>query len=335
MSIPASAGPFERWVTKLRVSWMGDKAKAIFGGWAAAMADKTRMWAIQVLYEHLPEYASNDSLPLIGSGRGLPQGRSETFSAFATRLTQAIPQWRRAGSPLGLLYALHVAGFDGAVLVQQNGVGYSLSTPVNETSPVMVTTTLSALDVALHSDHDLSRSIPAVTPWWTFDSDTDFCSRFAILFPDTLPGAFVTYGVATFTGAEDGSTTPWPTVTWNNPFPDMTYVAIPGAVYSTSPAAVSVDPSTKTKTTVQVAASGPFVGTVEVLAWQTGSNPFADLHPADLARLQTIVRAWKPSKATCRGVYALVLGHFIGWPVRLIGAATPGPASIVSYTEGF
>ena len=64
-------------------------------------------------------------------------------------------------------------------------------------------------------------------------------------------------------------------------------------------------------------ASWPFVGTVSVLAWQDGANPFADLHPADLRRLRDTITKWKPAKATCVGVTAVVAGELWDFPIGL------------------
>lgn len=300
MSIPSTAGPFERWVTKLRVSWMGTKAKAIFGGWAAAMGDKTRTWAIQVLYEHLPELASNDSLPLIGSGRGLPKGKIESNADYASRLPSAIPQWRQAGSALGLLYALYLEGFGDAVLVQQNGRAYSLSLPLaDDPSDSLVVTTLGLDQFLPNGPH----------AWFTFDIDDDWCSRFAVLFPNGN-SAFITTATAVFDGSSLRAT-----ATWSNAFPDTTYEVMVGALTSTGPVTVAADPASLTKTTVDVVAVDAFVGTVTLLAYQQGANPFADLHPQDLANLQRAIELWKPKKATCMGIYVTVQGEMWDWPV--------------------
>lgn len=146
-------------------------------------------------------------------------------------------------------------------------------------------------------------------PWWTVDGDTTHTNRFVVLFPGgSLDGGsgFVTSGTATFTGAEDGITVPWPTVTWNNAFADTTYKIQRGAVYSSTMVDVSVDATTKTTAGVQMTASGPFVGTVDVFAWEAGSNPFADIHAADLARIRRLINRWKPAKSICAGIYQVV-----------------------------
>src|SRR5262249_33798603 len=140
----------------------------------------------------MPEKASDPAaLPLIGSSRLIDQGPAESNAAYAKRLTKFIEQWRRAGQPLGMLLALYYAGF-GAVIVQQNGLAYSLSLPLNDDDPTQSLTITSALglSVALTSQVNpptvvsSGRSVPAGTPFFTVkDDDTDFCSRFAVLFP--------------------------------------------------------------------------------------------------------------------------------------------------------
>jgi hypothetical protein len=94
---------------------------------------------------------------------------------------------------------------------------------------------------------------------------------------------------------------------------------------------VSADLTSKTTTGVKIAASGPFEGTVEVLAWQAGANPFADPHPSDLARLRSIIKTWRPGKAQCVGIFVLVQGDFLGWPVGTLGSGTLGPSSVVTF----
>lgn len=154
-------------------------------------------------------------------------------------------------------------------------------------------------------------------PWWSVDADQSHTNRFVILFPGSSLGGgsgFVTSATATFTGAEDGVTVPWPTATWNNAFADTTYKTQRGAIYSSSMVEAVIDGTTKTKTGVQVKASAPFVGTVDVLAWEAGANPFADIHAADLARLRRLIYRWKPQKSICAGVYQIVKLPVWGYP---------------------
>ena len=333
-------GNFERFTRALRPSWLkGPKGKAIMGSFARVLGDLSVAWADFAQQQHHPQLALSEALPLIGSERLLPQGPHETDASYAIRLTGAVQAWQRAGTPLGLLSALHWGGFPNAVIVQQNGLGFSFSSPppagVDPLS-LFVVTPLSTLIAPLHSDKNLARSIPAGNSWWTFDSNTDLCSRFWILFP-TVADAFVTWGTATFTGVEDGINVPWPTATWNNPFSDTTYSISPGCpeIDSNGIVAVNADASTKTKTGVQIVSSAPFVGTVRVLAYAAGTNPFCSPSSAALTRLRNIVKLWRPAKATCVGAYVLVRGSFMGWPVRLASAAPPSNSQVVAFTGGF
>lgn len=160
--------------------------------------------------------------------------------------------------------------------------------------------------------------------WWTFDSNTAHGSRFAVLFPSGGP-AFTTSGTAVFTGVEDGSTAhPWPTATWNNPFQDTTYkiqVGIPTVTDGAGAVVCNADNTTKTTTGVQIKASASFVGTVDVLAWEVGANPFADPHPNDLARLRRLINRWRPARALGMGVLVRAQGAQLGWPIRVLGVS--------------
>jgi hypothetical protein len=346
MPFPASTR-YRSWARRLRLSIMGAKGKAILGAFATVIGDKTLDWATQANLEHMPEFASPESVGLIGSERQLEQGPNELLADYAYRLMFATQLWRFAGTPLGILIALHFAGFDGAVLVQQNGVAYQLTLPLPpfiagqtwDPSSSLVRTATSMLDVGLTSSVTpptslaAGRAIPSGNSWWTFDSDTDFCSRFAVLLPGPLGSAFMTWARATFTGTRSA------VATWNNAFNDTAYSILSGAITiaTVGDGIVStwVDGSTKTAANVTVRASDDFNGSVELVAYPTGANPFVNLNGVNLSRLKTAITKWKPQKATCVGVYALLQGHFIGWPVRTIGSATPGYSVVADITGSF
>lgn len=298
-----AAGPFEAWVKRLRPSWLkGAKGQAIMGGLARVMGDLSVAWAENAQQQHMPLLADAEALPLIGSERRLPQGPTEADADYAIRMTQAVPMWGRAGSPLGLLLALHYEGFTGAVLVQQNGCYFELADP----SVLAPAQTKGNLGTRPSDGH----------PWWTFDADDSWCSRFAIVFPAGV-GIFTKIGIATFDGTEDGTVGhPWPLVTWPAAFADATYHTLPGApVTADGPVSVAVDETTKTAASVRMTASGSFVGTVPVLGWPDGENPFANISASDLAKCKRIVRDWKPAKAKCMGLFVLVSGRSWGWPL--------------------
>jgi hypothetical protein len=94
---------------------------------------------------------------------------------------------------------------------------------------------------------------------------------------------------------------------------------------------VFADATTRTTTGVTMRASAAITGSVDVVASQVGANPLADLHPADLARLQFIIGTWRPN-ALCVGVYAVAQGNMYGWPIATMGTrSAPGPYSIVRF----
>lgn len=337
----APSSRYEGWITALRQPWMRTVGRRIWGAFAAALGDKALDWGTQVNLEHLPRYASAPSVVLTASERQLDTFPGEGTAALADRAPQWMTLGRFAGSPLGLLLGLHFSGFDGAVVVQQNGRAFQLTLPLPpfvdgvtwDPTGNQVITSLSPLATVLTSNvtppsaWQAGRSIPAGQPWWALDSDTDFCSRFSILFPGPLPSYFMTCATAQFTESDTA------TVAWNNAFADLTYsVRVDGV---TAPGgelvAVNADSKAKTLSGVTLRASAPFTGTVDVVAYQACANPLADLHPADLKRLQTLIRKWGPRKATCTGVYALVQGKFMAWPVQLQAANTMGPATIVRF----
>ena len=328
------AGPFEQWTQRLRVSFLGLRGRALVGSFAAALGDRGIEWARQAVVEHHPELASAAANALTASERTIEPGPTETNASLGARLARAVRFWQLAGSPLGLLYALHYGGFPGAVIVQQNGSGFYL--PIS-------TIDLDNLRAAyFRVPLDVSPIAPGgPRPWWSFDFDDVWCSRFAVLFPgpawppsQALPPSATTWATATFTGVEDGTVAnPWPLATWNNPFTSAVYTVAPGLpITAGGPVAVVADSSTQTTTGIRIAASAPFVGSVSVLAWQTAAdNPLIDLHPVDLARLRRLIQQWRPAKAACEGIYFVAQGAAWGWPVGVWGGTTWDPSTVKKY----
>jgi hypothetical protein len=311
---------FERWITNLDAA-QGLVRGRLLGGFAAVIGDKSKEWTTQADLEHLPAYASDASIALIASERQLDTIVNEAPSSIAARAPFWLQLARFYGSGLGILLGMHYAGFDGATLVQQNGRALSLALPLPpfvlgqtwDPTPNLIVTTLPPLTAPLTSSVTPGRVIPAGTPWFMFDSNTDFCSRFAVIFSG-FPEAFTTVGMATFAASDTA------TAVWNHLFPDTTYLVQPGVpVISDGSGAVSVvaDSTTKTISSVQIIASAAFTGTVPVLAWQAGANPFLDLHPADAKRLRDVILKWKPAKATVWSISALVSGRLWGFPVTV------------------
>jgi hypothetical protein len=333
---------YTTWLQSLQSKWLqGQQSQVYFGALGGTLDDQNSLLK-QAVKCRFPTVAPSDALAAIGDERQLDRGPAETDPGYALRTRAAWNQWPFAGTWPGLLTALHYAGFSGGVIVQQNGLYYTYSaTPnYNDLTQNLVIANLDTLvqDLPPFNANPLNnaQTIPAGTPWWLFDGDTGFCSRFAILFPGPLSSLFRTTGRATFTGVEDGSLAhPWPTITWNNVFPDTTYiiqVSAPVVTDGSGPVICGIDNTTKTTAGVTITASDSFTGYVDVLAWQSGANPFADLHPPDLARLQSVIHKWRPARATCMGVFVLVQGEYWGWPVGTWGdSGNWGPGTVVVF----
>lgn len=360
----------------------------------------------------MPLVCPSDAIQHVGGDRKLIQGPHESDSKFRIRCQDAWGSWSRAGTAVELLTELYYGEFYGAVLVQQNGLSYSLSaapTPGQDPTALLTRSMLGQnTGITSAPQHrvevfivvggvlgvmeyqvsvDFSSVIPLgfsvagdglgysvqipgyeeitiffepgtyvggsdylfltngtlsttggaidgvsleCSPWWTFDARDYFCSRFAVLFPGpTFPPSLTTFGTATFTGTSSAS------VTWNNEFPDTTYRYLCGPATFSGGGLVEVTPdsSTKSRTGITVNASAAFTGTADLIAWQSGSNPFADFHASDLSRLRTLISTWRPGNATCVGIYALAQGRFWGWPVETWGDGdTWGHSEVVSYT---
>jgi hypothetical protein len=263
----------------------------------------------------MPEYASAAALPLIGSARLIDRGPFETDASYVSRLIQAIPTWKLAGTPLGLLLALYYAGYTSAVLVQQNGRWYTLSTPIDPANPTasLVQGDGPALIAPFTSHVNPSATpIPAGEPWYTFDGDIEHCSRFAVLLP-TQPSTWRHQGRAVFAGSSSAI------VTWSQPFASSTYDVLLGFPESTEFFPAADDPTSKTTTQVTVRASDEVTGTVAALAWANGENPYCCPSASTLASLRRLINLWRPAKALCIGIFAVVTGRVFDYPPTTFG----------------
>ena len=334
-----ASSTWEAWVTRLKVSWMGIKAQRIFGAYGYVLGDMTEQWCMQGTLEHLPQYASDPvSIALHADDRQLDTYPGEPSAQLQAREPYWLVINKFRGRGLGLLLGLHFAGFDGAIIVQQNGIALSLTLPLPpftgnwDPTPNLVITQCSQLATALTSNvtpptwKTPGRSIPSATKWFFFDNNTDFCSRFAVLFPGPLPSYFIfgDTGRATFTASDSAS------LTWSNPLSVANYpIAVGPAVVTDGggPVSVYADGSTETTTGVTIRASAPFTGYVDCAA-------VGGLNMADLQRLQGTIFKWRPAKATCTGVYALAQGQYWDWtPTRTwdgVGG-TWDPSVVVSF----
>jgi hypothetical protein len=240
------AATWEAWAKRLRASWAsGPKAQALLGAIGAVLGDQVDANSLAALLEQLPASATDPaSVALALSERQIEPGPSLSL-ADRKALAAAAPNLNRLrGRALGLLLALYYADFQGAVLVQQNGLGYQITATPNlgdlfglVAPPSWFTiTTLANANPAVPASTDGRPAIPANTvPWWDLGNPMDaagnqFASRFAVLFPLSL-------------GTPD-----------------------------------------------------PGLGTA-----------------ANLARIQRVIKAWRPAKTTCAGII-VATGPMYGWP---------------------
>ncbi len=327
-----------QWLQKLPIPWLvsgiwGSKDVKSYGTFLDSQVDTLK----DAVESRFPDKAPSDALTHVGGDRGLIQGPHESNSDFTIRLKKSWDSWSQAGTAGQLLLELYYYGFHSAALIDQNGLIYTLNESstippsANQVDYVIISNAMT-LTIDITSSVDTTRSIPAGNPWWTIDFDTDFSSRFIVLFSgNPLPGPFVTWAKASFNGTTTSS------ITWNNVFADAHYNVIvsPPTMASGTGPAVANKSSLQTFAGTTIAASSAFTGTVDVLAYQTGANPFADLHPSDLSVLRTIIGRWKPAKATCAGIYVLVQGSVWGYPVTDTWGGLPaqwGGNTVVTYS---
>lgn len=283
------------------IPWLagGPNGQAEAGAWPRLIDDILRDRVTQARYQCFAGLCASDALPHLGGDRRLIRGSNELEANFRARLQNPWDQWARAGTWLGMLCQLYWFGITNAVIVQQNGLQATLTgAPVIgvDPTPLYSVTDTAVLSSTLTSTVDNTRSIPAGTPWFYFDGDTDHCSRFAIILP-SFP--FARLGYATFSNTDSAI------VTWPVPFPDANYGMIPGV--PGAPVVLNIDGSFTSTTQAKVLATAPWTGRVPVFAWETGVNPFNLWSSTSSGLLKTIIQNWRPN-AWCTGVSLIQTG---------------------------
>jgi hypothetical protein len=233
------------------------------------------------------------------------RGLNESETSYRIRLRDAWAQWSRAGTPLSVLEQLEFFGMRGATWVQPNGLEFNLSaTPTAgvDPTPLLVVTTSPPLAGPLTSSVPPYRTIPAGTPWHYFDSNTDFTNRFAIFLPQW---PYSTITTAMFVDSDTA------TATWPVKFSDTSYhvlIGPPGVSIT-----INVDGSSKTMSGLTLQASSPWTGTVSVLGYAAGVDPFNVFTAASVGAVQRIIQNFRPN-ALCTGVSAVTSGRIWGYP---------------------
>jgi hypothetical protein len=196
------AGLFEQWINNLRFAFADPKFKAIWGTIARVVGDDSRTRAVQAINETQPLLATDDtSIALLAAERQIDVDPAASTATTAARLPFWLQAWERAGTPAGLLLALTGAGFENALLVQQNGWAWNLSAlnaavPAGTTSASIGDATYVIWKTALGPNPHIAGPQALAfdsSQWWTFDAyGTDangnqWNNRFAVLFPAGQP----------------------------------------------------------------------------------------------------------------------------------------------------
>lgn len=322
----AAPTTISQWFRNLPIAWLtGNTVGQADADAQGQVFDEQVDLIKQAVEARFPDTTPTDGLPHVGADRGLIQGFNESNDTFRARCKAAWDQWALAGTWAELLYQLHFTcglAAGSAVIVQQNGLAYSLTgTPEPTDDP----TTLLQID-------DLGDSYrityPDPVPWWTFDDEHEKCARFALIVQSPIPGSICITARATFDGTTDTVTADW---SW--PFDSAAYLTMQ-SVTTTDGSSPVVVVSAQDAATVTVTASAPFEGYVDLIGWTTGSNPFASPSLSTQNLISLICNRWKPAKATFMGTYVLATGWMLGWPLVSLGDAglTLGD-SLVTFLE--
>lgn len=304
---------FVDWYKSAPVPWLvaGPNGQKEAGTWPAVLEQLSQQMddARKCAY---PDYAPTDALPHLGGDRQLIQGSNESDLSFRARLKDVWGQWSRAGQAVGVLEQLWYFGLTTATWYQQNGLGFAIAgtpTPGQDPTALLGVGPTSALASTLSSSVAPYRQIPAGTPWWFFDSNTDLCNRFQIV---VFSWPFSSLVTAYFNGTD------FVDITWPVGFASSTYTIIYGT--PTAPVVLSVDGATQTSTGVTLRASGAWTGSVQVIGYAAGVDPFNTFSGASLGQLKSIISTFRPN-AICMGVTVYQSG-------RQWGTFSPGSHSL-------
>lgn len=291
------------------VPWLagGVNGQAEGKAWPAVL-DYLVSQLVQARYQCFPDYCAADALPAVGNDRQFIQGMSETAASFKTRCRTAPDTWPRAGSAGGVLEQLWYYGLTGAYWVQQNGLYYTFGsntlTPGADPTALLQSGSTSPLGSVLTSTVNNARTIPAGTPWFYFDGNTDLCNRFAIILPTW---SFSALALASFANSDSA------VVTWPFAFGSSTYNVIYGS--PAAPVVLNVDGTTQTTSGVTLRASAPWTGSVWVVAYTTGVNPLNMFSATNTGAVQRLISTFRPN-SLCTGVYAIRSGRMWDWPAN-------------------
>jgi hypothetical protein len=115
------AGPFERYASgqdgALAIpTWLLDPQSNAWLESIGQTKDFLLDRILQGVKARFPEFAPTDALDLIGQERLIPRLTDEDDDSYRARLLHAWDTWTQAGTALGLLRALYVAGYSARVL---------------------------------------------------------------------------------------------------------------------------------------------------------------------------------------------------------------------------
>jgi hypothetical protein len=166
------------------------------------------------------------------------------------------------------------------------------------------------------------RTIPAGTPWFAFDGNTDMCNRFALI--------FTTWPFSTLLNANFNNTD-FVNLTWPAAFASSSYSIVLGV--PSSNVTLYIDGTTQMQTGVTIRSSAPWFGSVPVIAWASGVNPLNFFTTSTFGALQSLIAAFKPN-AICMGVYLLASGKMLGFSGLTLGSGATLGGSIISQILG-
>lgn len=129
----------EEYALKLSPSWLLNPYTKAFVQAMGAIKDYFLTRTRSGVYARMPTYAPDDALGELGDERSIGSYPGEDPDVYRERLRKAVPTWKNAGLPYGMLLALKDGGIPNAAIVQSRERVFLLD--ANSNLQVMVTPT--------------------------------------------------------------------------------------------------------------------------------------------------------------------------------------------------
>lgn len=166
------ARSFEDYMEALSPPWLLSGRGARFMRAIGQVKDGSTWRMLQALMGRYPGYATASAVGMLGAERGIDKGPGESLASYAGRVRGAWDTRAYGGTARGMLTALYVAGYTEVRLATAGGRIYWMN-----------------------ADRDVEWYVLPEGSWLFGETDSDYWSRFIVIFPEPLPADWVANGV--------------------------------------------------------------------------------------------------------------------------------------------